>query len=90
MLAYTGRCHWVKTSNSGTASDSCLRADVAFFVLQAYICALDLRSCCIHRMDSGDGEITQKMCGRCKSLGHHDRRNCATGAKRSALKPRKR
>ena len=67
-------------SNSGTASDRCLRADAAFFVLQAYICALDLRSCCIHQMHAGNSENTQKMCGRCMSLGHRDRRNCATEA----------
>ena len=31
-------------------------------------------------MDPSDGASTLKMRGRCRTLGHHDRRNCATGA----------
>ena len=31
-------------------------------------------------MDPSDDASTLKMRGRCRTLGHHDRRNCATGA----------
>ena len=31
-------------------------------------------------MDPSDGASTLKMRGRCRTLGHHDRRTCATGA----------
>ena len=31
-------------------------------------------------MDPSDGASTLKMRGCCRTLGHHDRRNCATGA----------
>ena len=65
--------------SSAAASDRCLRANVGVFVLKAYICALNLRSCCLHPMDAGDGESTQKMRGRCKTLEHHDRACCAIG-----------
>jgi len=75
-------------SNSGPDPDRCLRADVALFVLKAYMCVLNLRMCCVHLMDAGDGESTQKMRGRCKSLGT----TIGTTAllERRTLKPRKR
>ena len=75
--------------SSAAASDRCLRANVGVFVLKAYICALNLRSCCVHPMDAGDGESTQKMRGRCKTLGHHDRAAARLEPIRHTRKPRK-
>jgi hypothetical protein len=76
--------------SSAAASDRCLRANVGVFVLKAYICALNLRSCCLHPMDAGDGESTQKMRGRCKTLGHHDTAAAQLEPIRRTRKPRKR
>ena len=75
---------------SAAASDRCLRATVGVFVLKAYICALNLRSCFIHPMDADDGESTQKMRGRCKTLEHHDRAAARLEPIRHTRKPRKR